>query len=80
MPVCDMKATLLQLLHHPAWQQVKFLIVVAGLPGEEHLQAFANGEIGAYQEHRIGESPVLRVGQLVEHLVGDDHAHAGDRS
>lgn len=41
------------------------------------MQAFADGEIGAYQEHRIGESPVLRVGQLVEHLVGDHQPMLG---
>jgi hypothetical protein len=75
MPIGDLKATLLQPLHHPARHQVKFLIVVAGLPGEEHLQAFSDGEIGTYQEHRIGEAPVLGIGQLVQHLPGDDHAH-----
>ena len=39
------------------------------------MQAFANGEIGAYQEHRIGEAAVLGIGQLVQHLPGDDHTH-----
>jgi hypothetical protein len=75
MPVGDLKSTLLQPLHHPARQQVKFLVVVAGLPGEEHLQTFPDGEIGAYQEHPIGEASVLGIGQLVQHLPGDDHAH-----
>jgi len=75
MPVGDLKPALLQPLQHPARHQAKLLIVVAGLPGEEHLQAFSDGEIGAYQEHRIGEAAVLRIGQLVQHLPGNDHAH-----
>ncbi len=75
MPVRDLELALLEPLQHPTRYQVELLVVVAGLPGKQHLQTLLYGEIGADQEHGVGEAAVLWVGQLIEHLPGDDHAH-----
>lgn len=75
VPVGDLESSLLEAFQHTSRKQVELLVVVVLVPGQKHLQAFPNGQVGTNQKNRIGETAILRVGKFVEHLPGNNHAH-----
>src|SRR5260370_33315719 len=55
--------------------EAKFGIEVFGVGGFEHLQAALHGEAGGDYENIFGVALVLRVGDFVQDLPGDEHGH-----
>ena len=56
-------------------QNVPKPVVVVRIVRQQHPQPIADGDAGSCNQKRVGESRVLRVGQLVECLPGDEHRH-----
>ena len=54
---------------------VALAVVVLRVVGQQHAQPVADGDAGRDDEERVGEAGVLRVGELVERLPGDEHGH-----
>jgi hypothetical protein len=50
-------------------------VVVLGVVGPEHPQPVADRDPGGDHEERVGEPAVLRVGDLVQGVPGDQHGH-----
>src|SRR5260370_17322818 len=55
--------------------EAKFGIEVFGVGGFEHMQARFHGEAGGDYENIFGVALVLRVGDFVQDLPGDEHGH-----
>ena len=55
--------------------QVAEPVVVLGVVGPEHPQPVADGDPRGNDEERVGEPAVLRVGDLVQGVPGDEHGH-----
>jgi len=66
---------LLELLARVFGDEVELAVVVVGIVGEQDAEAVADGNAGGDDEERVGEAVVLRVGQLVEGVPGDEHGH-----
>ncbi len=43
--------------------------------GQQHAQPVADGDAGRDDQEGVGEARVLRVGELVQRLPGDQHRH-----
>ena len=55
--------------------QVAEPVIVLGVVGPEHPKPVADGDSRGDDEERIGEPAVLRVGDLVQSVPGDEHGH-----
>ena len=55
--------------------QVAEPVVVLGVVGPEHPQPVADGDARSDDEERVGEPAILRVGDLVQGVPGDEHGH-----
>ena len=55
--------------------QVAKPVVVLGVVGPEHPKPVADGDSRSDDKERVGEAAVLRVGDLVQSLPGDEHSH-----
>jgi len=55
--------------------QVALAVVVARVLWEQHAEPVADRDARGHHEEGVGESVVLRVGQLVERVPGDEHGH-----
>ncbi len=55
--------------------QVAEPVVVLGVVGPEDPQSVADGDSRRDDEERIGEPAILRVGDLVQSVPGDEHGH-----
>jgi hypothetical protein len=58
-----------------ARDHIHLAVVVLGVVGQQHAQAVANGDARGHDEEGVAEAGILRVGQLVERLPGDEHGH-----
>ena len=54
---------------------VALAVVVVGVVRQQHAQPVANGDAGRDDQEGVGEAGVLRVGELVERVPGDEHGH-----
>ena len=75
MEVGEHDLGLAQLVAQIGGHQVVGAIVIACVIGQQHAQPVADRDAGCDDEKGVGEARVLRVGQLVERLPGDQHGH-----
>ena len=75
MPVADQDRALPQLVGERGGHDAERLVVVLGVGRLQHGQAIAHRETGSDHQHVPGVSHVVRIGDLVQHLPGDDHRH-----
>ena len=55
--------------------QVVQAVIVVGVVGEQHPQPVTDGDAGRDDQEGIREARILRVGQFVQGLPGDQHPH-----
>ncbi len=65
----------LEPLEQLAGEEVPFAVVVRRVIGQEDAQAVADRDAGTDEEKGVAETRILRIGQLVERLPGDEHPH-----
>ena len=73
--VGDEDLGLAELLEQIGRHDVALAVVVLRVVGQQHAQAVADGDAGRDDQEGVGEAGVLRVGELVERLPGDEHGH-----
>ena len=78
MEVGDHQAGFAQLGEQIGRHQVVQAVVVVGVGGQQDTQPVADGDAGGADQEGVRETGVLRVGQLIERLPGDQHGdHQG---
>ena len=71
----------MRILAWPSWSMqlgrddVALAVVVLRVVGQQHAQPVADGDAGRDDQEGVGEAGVLRVGELVERVPGDEHGH-----
>ena len=75
MEVGDRDLGAAKLGHQLGRHHVELAVVVVWVTGQEHAEAVSDGDARRDDQEGVGEARILRIGELVERLPGDQHRH-----